>query len=34
MSDVIEENRDFLEELAQQEHLRISRYAQALLDED
>lgn len=33
-SDVIEEHRPFLEELAEQEQLRISRYARVLLDEE
>lgn len=32
MSNVIEENREFLEELAEQEHLRISKYARKMLE--
>lgn len=34
MTDVIDENRAFLEELAEQEHLRISKYARAMLEDD
>lgn len=33
-SDVIEENRSFLEDLAEQDHLRISKYARAMLKDD
>lgn len=32
MSTVIEEHREFLEELADQDHLRISKYAREMLD--
>lgn len=32
MTDVIDENREFLEELAEREHLRISKYARKMLE--
>lgn len=34
MSGVIDEHRIFLEELAEQRHLRISKYARAMLESE